>query len=473
MIARRRRQALLLDTYRNALRHDPATPPPAMLDPSVAEVAARVVRAGERLEPRAAFLTNLRSQLRAGAREQSPVLDDRRRVPARDSGWWEESETGHGAGTPGSTITDAGPTPIPIGRSHWVREALKTAAAAIGFVVVSVVLSLVLRGGEQQPGGVPPTPTSTPVAAPSPPIPTPSPTPLLPAVGSIVAAIPVGQQPGAMAAGGGSIWVTAPVDGAVWRIDPSTDSVVATIAVGEPGELSVGAIAADDMSVWVGTDGGMTLARIDPTTNRVVASIALDSRIGDVMRIGHGAVWVQSLEENRVLRIDIASNTVGASISVETPDDIAITANAVWVVHAARDGGSELVRVDPVTNTVVATVPVAAQPATALVSANETLWVVTSRVVVQIAVEMTEFLSSTPLPDALRSEPSSPRVVVGDGQLWAFQNDVLWQLDLATLEWAAAMEAPWLISAVLVDGSLWCSTDENSVVRIELSDGDD
>ncbi|MGI9184816.1 MAG: hypothetical protein ACR2GZ_07615 [Solirubrobacteraceae bacterium] len=68
--------------------------------------------------------------------------------------------------------------------------------------------------------------------------------------------------------GEGSVWVTAGRgDGSVYRIDPATDRVVATIHVGG----SVSGIAVGAGRVWVSraAQGPGDVIRIDPHPNRV------------------------------------------------------------------------------------------------------------------------------------------------------------------------------------------------------------
>jgi virginiamycin B lyase len=398
-----------------------------------------------------------------------PALDTRRPLDP-------QSVTGDEETTESRMHAASETVPILIHERRWLRETLKIAAAAIVFTIVGALLALVLHDNDSDSNVAMPTPavapTVTPPTTPSATATTqsPSPTPTMPSVGLVAATIPVGQQPSTITSGAGSIWVTNSADGTVSRIDPLTNSVVATIRIAEPGELSAEAIAADDTAVWAGAEYGTQIVRIDPATNEVVATIPLDSRIRYVIRIGHGAVWAESWFGNRVLRIDPATNTVVASIPVAAPHDIAFTTDAVWVAHSPTDGGSELVKIDPATNTVVATVTIAEQRAAVLVAIDELLWVATSRVLVQIEASTTEFLSSTPLPDALRFDPFSPGAMIGNGKIWAFQNGVLWQLDLTTLDWTGAMTTPPYTWATYFGESIWGSTDDNTVVRIDLDD---
>ena len=115
----------------------------------------------------------------------------------------------------------------------------------------------------------------------------------------IVETIAVGKTPRFIAAGGGAVWVLNQSDGSVSRIDPATNKVVATIAVGVPG--GGGDIAAGEGSVWV-TAFEYPLSRIDPSTNTVAQQFT--GKGGDAVRVGLGSIWLSNLEAGNVWRID-------------------------------------------------------------------------------------------------------------------------------------------------------------------------
>jgi hypothetical protein len=72
-----------------------------------------------------------------------------------------------------------------------------------------------------------------------------------PETGIPIATIAVGNDPVAVAAAGGSIWVASRSDGMIERVDPTRDRVVARITVGSKPI----AIAPDGDGVWVATGG--------------------------------------------------------------------------------------------------------------------------------------------------------------------------------------------------------------------------
>ncbi|WP_443019827.1 Vgb family protein [Sphingomonas adhaesiva] len=153
------------------------------------------------------------------------------------------------------------------------------------------------------------------------------------AAGRVAASIPTGvAAPDGelnVVAGAGAIWIASDAAGAVARVDPSTDKVVATIAV-TPG-TSYLAFGFD--AVWAVSLKGQTLQRIDPATDTVVATIPLGARPG-FLAAGEGAVWVQEQGDGTVARIDPASNTVVGRVKVGATlkyGDIDTGGGKVWL----------------------------------------------------------------------------------------------------------------------------------------------
>jgi YVTN family beta-propeller protein len=100
-------------------------------------------------------------------------------------------------------------------------------------------------------------------------------------------AIALRFQPTRIAAGRGAVWVTGTLADEVARIDPSTDSVSATIPVGDgPTGVAVGA-----GSVWVADSLARTVVRIDPRSDRVVHTFPIGAS-PDGVAVANGAVWV-------------------------------------------------------------------------------------------------------------------------------------------------------------------------------------
>lgn len=87
-------------------------------------------------------------------------------------------------------------------------------------------------------------------------------------------------------------------NGTVSRIDPKTNRVMVTIAVGEyPWAVAVGG-----GYVWVSNLGSRTVSRIDPHTNQVAETIMV-GKSPRRMASGEGALWFTSEEDHAVTRV--------------------------------------------------------------------------------------------------------------------------------------------------------------------------
>ena len=146
----------------------------------------------------------------------------------------------------------------------------------------------------------------------------------------------------------GSMWVTAYGDGALTRIDPTTNRVTGTFPVGN----HPCGIAYLDGHVWVALVGDHKVAEVDPAGGKVLHTTAIDGPVYD-LQVGFGAVWVDDNGPN-VLRIDPATAQVTATISTGSGAvlyGLAVTPQGIW---AADTSWNRISRIDPGTNRVVA-----------------------------------------------------------------------------------------------------------------------
>ena len=143
----------------------------------------------------------------------------------------------------------------------------------------------------------------------------------------VVASVPTGladpQGELSIATGAGAVWVLSDRAGVLSRVDPRSNTVVAQIAV-KP-ESFAAAFGFD--AVWItntgaphaGGDGhdngGGSAQRIDPQTNQVVATIAVGPS-PRFLAVGAGAVWTLNQGDGTVSRIDPTTNRVSATIPV-------------------------------------------------------------------------------------------------------------------------------------------------------------
>jgi DNA-binding beta-propeller fold protein YncE len=188
---------------------------------------------------------------------------------------------------------------------------------------------------------------------------------------TLLAQAGVSSAPRSVALTPAGVWML--VDHAIQRLDLSTNTVSATIAlpdvpisvVADAGAVWVVIAATSEVTHIANVPRTGTLVRIDPATNQIAASIPLDSAHPVQAAVANAELWVTAFEptmgapiEQRIVRVDRETGRVTATIAVPwiaiSGGDLAAGAGALWHV---RNGA--VARFDPATGNVIATVRVA------------------------------------------------------------------------------------------------------------------
>ena len=158
---------------------------------------------------------------------------------------------------------------------------------------------------------------------------------------------------------------------AIAVVDAATNKVVDVVeGVLRPGPVAFGADA-----VWVGSLDDRTLVRIDPETRQVVGRIPLPAT-PDGIAVGEGAVWVVHGRLGTVTRVDPAFDTIVETITLAGRSNtyvtggVAVGEGSVWGVF----GDSTLARLDPSTNRETGAVLAGTGP-TSVIAAFSSIWV--------------------------------------------------------------------------------------------------
>jgi YVTN family beta-propeller protein len=175
-----------------------------------------------------------------------------------------------------------------------------------------------------------------------------------PGTNTVVDTIGVGNGPVGIAYGAGAVWVANTADGTITRIDPSND---------EPSKRRLPIAATElmvaDGALWATQRAANHVVRVDPASESVVASVQVGNGPTGIV-FGDGAVWVANSLDGTVSRIDPRTNSVTATIpSGDTPTGLALDERGgVWVTNQY---GSTLVRIDPKTNQLGSSIQVGAR----------------------------------------------------------------------------------------------------------------
>jgi ABC-type transport system substrate-binding protein/DNA-binding SARP family transcriptional activator len=141
--------------------------------------------------------------------------------------------------------------------------------------------------------------------------------------------VDVGNDPSAIAAGAGSLWVTNSSDGTLTRIDPAT-LLTTTIPVGH----DPSSVAVNGAGVWVADAADDRVVRVDPETN--APSIAAPVGDGPTAILAvPGGLWVANGRDGSVMRLDPRTGRVRKTVHVGgTPDALGAAGGTVWAAVA-------------------------------------------------------------------------------------------------------------------------------------------
>jgi streptogramin lyase len=140
------------------------------------------------------------------------------------------------------------------------------------------------------------------------------------------------DEPTAAVIAYGRLWVTDSVDDSVLMFDPATGHREGVIPL--PAGSGPSAIAAGEHGIWVLDRLAWEVTHISPRGTIVPAGreISLCCRPYGIAA-GDGAVWVTARFDNRILRIDPATNQVSGQLPRLTDDPTVIAAGSdgLWV----------------------------------------------------------------------------------------------------------------------------------------------
>src|SRR5262249_23235965 len=155
------------------------------------------------------------------------------------------------------------------------------------------------------------------------------------------ATITVGTTPASIAFAAGSTWVGDFTADKLYRINPTSNKVVATIPLHGP---VVGILGAPDGSVWASEYSAGTVAHIDPPTNTGTGRGTVGGD-AEALAFAAGRLWVTNgsgyvSEINPTTRAQLKKLTVGNDV-----DAIVATPHQLWVTTYYA---GIVARIDPV-----------------------------------------------------------------------------------------------------------------------------
>jgi ABC-type transport system substrate-binding protein/DNA-binding SARP family transcriptional activator/DNA-binding beta-propeller fold protein YncE len=332
-----------------------------------------------------------------------------------------------------SGVARLSPEPVP------VLAAPRTGSPRRRLVVVGAAVALLAGGAALPVAGAPSASAGVPANAVS----------ELDSSGSVVASVPVGINPTALAPAGGALWVVTAGDNTVSKINPSSHSVEQRLEVGhDPRAL---ATTGDDL--WVANFADDTVSRINVEAGKVVAIVD----VGDgpaAIAAGPAGLWVANSADNTIQRIDPATRTVGRAIAVDDgPDGLFVDDISVWV---ANGRAGSVMRIDARSgDQMTPPIRVGSGPR-GIVRAGGDVWVADERS--QTVTRITVSAPGQPHSLAVGDGPTS--IAVLGGSVWVAEkySGNLVRIDPVTEDRSRVDLKGAVHGLAVVDGRLWVAS---------------
>ena len=239
---------------------------------------------------------------------------------------------------------------------------------------------------------------------------------------------------------------------------------VATVSVGPIG-ADDNRIVADDRAVWVGLKNMGAMARIDPSTNTTIATIPLGQAPSGMPQIVDGHPWVSTLDE--VVRIDPATNAIDRRIRRSElgfgNSQVVVTADSIM----ACNNNNTLVTVDSASGAV--------RHATFLPTGCDNVVVDRDRVWVlgdENRLRRVDPVTGADLTPPIAAHGGFESLQVGGGAVWNFGDGQVIKIDSGTgkVLGTATRSGIDFIQPCFGSGALWVANEpQQRVIRVDAA----
>jgi virginiamycin B lyase len=225
-------------------------------------------------------------------------------------------------------------------------------------------------------------------------------------------------------------------------------------------------IGIDDY-IWISNSVKNSISRIDPKTNQVAAVVDAGNKPCAGLANAFGSVWTPVCGDKKLVRIDPKTGRVTASIPMEIPDSEGMLAagfGSIWII---TDKVGTLARVDPSLNKIIAKISIA-PGSYDIVPGEGAIWVtsVEKNVVTRVDPEANRVAATIPVG-------KTPRfLATGEGSVWVLnQGDgSVSRIDAKTNKLVATIEVgvPGEGGDIAVgEGSVWVTAIDVPMSRID------
>jgi YVTN family beta-propeller protein len=205
--------------------------------------------------------------------------------------------------------------------------------------------------------------------------------------------IPAGSNPAGIAVSDHFAWVANSAEGTLSKIDLATNRPVGKVVVGDPNGLE----GCASRNIHQTPHGDFRIRNCD---------------LPKAVAVSKGAVWAGKGDTKSLVRINPSTDQVVATIPVGVePWYIAASDTAIWLSDWRTN---TVVRVDPATNQVVATIPGLANGPTGLAITPGAVWVASSRDYVLTKIDS----GTNQVATTLHTDQTPLPVIYAFGSVW-------------------------------------------------------
>ena len=283
-----------------------------------------------------------------------------------------------------------------------------------------------------------------------------------PATNTLVATIGAGEDPGSVATGEGAVWVTSNLANTVTRIGVTADDMT-TSRIPSKGPRDV--VVADGL-VWV-LETSTAIDRLNPDTGTHVDTLPPNvSGSPNLLAVGEDAVWGTALcrcgdpnaplSAHGVVRLSFGGLYVSSAFRIEVPraapTGIAVGEGAVWVAND-YNALANLARFDPDAEVLAATIPLRDGAAGVAVGAGA-VWV--ANPVGDTVSRVDPATNEVTRRIAVGDDPIA--VAYGDGSVWVtnYNDGTVSRIDPATNTVEATIDVgPRPDHVAVGEGGVW------------------
>jgi len=226
-------------------------------------------------------------------------------------------------------------------------------------------------------------------------------------------------------------------------------------------------MAAGDAGVWVASRAAGTVTRVEAKTNKVEVTVDVGKAPCAGMTAGFGSLLVPQCGAPALARVDLKTHAV-TTITKGLTADLGAPVTGVSSIWLLADKRGTLLRIDPVSNALVAEIPLGGV-GQALAFGQSAIWIATA------AGELLRLNPYTNVTEHTIRVGKSPRsIAIGEGSVWTLDagDATVSRVDPKTNKVTTTIKLGGSISIAtgqiaVGEGSVWVSAPGAPLVRID------